>query len=275
MRHPHDFNPHDEHPRRHRAAPEGEADFRGGPHGGPHTRGAGRGRPDGGGTGRGGRGGRGRGPAGFGGGFGPGEFGPIDALDAMRNLRDFGGRRGPGRGRRGDVRKAVLAVLTDGPANGYQLMETIAQRSHGLWRPSPGSVYPALNLLEDEGLIEAVQQDGRKAYGLTEAGRAHVAEHGVDAPWEEVSQPHQGFLDVRAEAKSLLLTLHQVAATGDDEQRRQARAVLDRARRDLHRIMAGDLVTDEPDPAPAATAAPETAAPETAAPATDDGGAQS
>lgn len=154
------------------------------------------------------------------------------------------GRRG-GRGRRGDVRRAILALLCEGPANGYQLMAGIEEKSDGLWRPSPGSVYPALSLLEDEGLIEVVQVDGKKAYALTGAGRTHVAEHGEDTtrPWDEVAGPRQGWLDVRAPARSLMVTVQQVATTGTAEQREQAREVLDRARRDLHRIMAGDDIS--------------------------------
>lgn len=204
---------------------------------GGHGQGRGRGGPGGGGRGRGraegwrpdfGPGGPG-GPWGFGGPFGPG--GP-------------GGRHGGrgGRGRRGDVRRAILALLAEGPANGYQIMSGIEEKSNGLWRPSPGSVYPALSLLEDEGLIEAVQVDGKKAYALTEAGRTHVAEHGEDTarPWDEVAGPRRGWLDVRAQARALMVTVQQVATTGTPEQREQAREVLDRARRDLHRIMAGD-----------------------------------
>src|SRR5215208_1704044 len=104
------------------------------------------------GTGHGRRGGRGR-----------GDGGPWG----------FPGRRGP-RARRGDVRAALLVLLAEEPRNGYQLMQEIEQRSDGTWRPSPGSVYPALQQLEDEGLVRVEPGDGRKAYTLTDEGRAHV-----------------------------------------------------------------------------------------------------
>src|ERR1700742_672166 len=99
----------------------------------------------------------GRGP------FGPG-FGP-------------GGPRGPRRRRRGDVRVALLMLLSiDGPLNGYQLMQGLEERSDGRWRPSPGSGHPALQQLEDEGLIRSVQAEGEsgRAYELPDAGRAQV-----------------------------------------------------------------------------------------------------
>src|SRR4051812_14258198 len=88
--------------------------------------------------------------------------------------------RGP-RARRGDVRTALLTLLAEEPRNGYQLMQEIEQRSEGAWRPSPGSVYPALQQLEDEGLIVTAERDGGRVYELTDTGRAHVAERG-DAP---------------------------------------------------------------------------------------------
>jgi len=78
------------------------------------------------------------------------------------------------RARRGDVRTALLLLLDEGPRNGYQLMQEIENRSGGAWRPSPGSVYPALSQLEDEGLVRAEEQDGRRTFVLTEAGKAYV-----------------------------------------------------------------------------------------------------
>src|SRR5499427_10192462 len=97
----------------------------------------------------------GRGPFGRGGGFGPMFGGP-------------GGRRGP-RARRGDVRAAALLLLAEGPLNGYQIMQEIEKRSDGVWRPSPGSVYPALAQLEDEGLVRTQADGDRRSYVLTDA----------------------------------------------------------------------------------------------------------
>ena len=85
-----------------------------------------------------------------------------------RPRRPFGGGRG--RRRRGDVRTALLLLLAEEPRNGYQLMQTIEERSGGRWRPSPGSVYPTLAQLEDEGLIRAIERDGAKLFEITDAG---------------------------------------------------------------------------------------------------------
>src|SRR3954466_13073051 len=85
---------------------------------------------------------------------------------------------GPGfgrgsRARRGDVRAALLVLLADEPRNGYGLMQEIEARSEGAWRPSPGSVYPALQQLEDEGLVRAEESGGRRLFTLTDEGRAY------------------------------------------------------------------------------------------------------
>ena len=97
--------------------------------------------------------------------------------------------RGP-RAKRGDVRAAALALLAQGPMNGYQIIQEISERSDGVWRPSPGSVYPALQQLEDEGLIRAESdENGRRSYQLTDEGRGYVEAHPdeVRAPWEAVA----------------------------------------------------------------------------------------
>ena len=100
-------------------------------------------------------------------GFGPGGGGEFGGLG-------FGPGRGPrGRGRkarRGDIRTAALLLLAEEPRNGYQIMQEVEERSDGVWRPSPGSVYPALQQLEDEGLIRSQEDDGRKLFELTDAG---------------------------------------------------------------------------------------------------------
>src|SRR5271165_6265224 len=108
------------------------------------------------------------------GGFGPGPRGP----------------RGRGRkARRGDIRTAALLLLAEEPRNGYQIMQEVEERSDGAWRPSPGSVYPALQQLEDEGLIRSEEIDGRKLFRLTDAGEAQLKDRGEEAPapWEQMS----------------------------------------------------------------------------------------
>ncbi len=184
--------------------------------------------------------GRGRGPGGRGGwpGFGPGpgftDFGPW-----------FGGprMRGP-RVKRGDVRAAALALLAEGPRNGYQIIQEIGERSGGLWRPSPGSVYPALQQLEDEGLIAATTgEGGRRAYELTESGREYAAAHPdeLQAPWDVVAQSvGDDALEMRRLFGSVAMAAVQVVRVGNGAQVAQAQQILTDARRKLYQLLAAD-----------------------------------
>jgi DNA-binding PadR family transcriptional regulator len=152
-------------------------------------------------------------------------------------------RRG-GRAKRGDVRAAALALLAEEPMNGYQIIQQIGERSGGLWRPSPGSVYPALAQLEDEGLIATGASDGgRRAYALTEAGRGYVAEHAEElkAPWSAMSgDAFSAAADIRTLVHQVHLAAFQVVSAGTETQVEQARKTLAQTRRALYRILAED-----------------------------------
>lgn len=175
--------------------------------------------------------GYGGGPGGF------GDFGPFGWPPQWP-----GGRFGRGRkARRGDIRTAALLLLTEEPRNGYQIMQEVEQRSEGVWRPSPGSVYPALQQLEDEGLIRSDQSEGRKLFELTDAGRAEVEqrEPGALAPWEEMNSDFgEKAHELGQAARSLMVAFAQVMRTVDEQQLERARVVLANARRDLYRILA-------------------------------------
>ncbi|MBL3807819.1 PadR family transcriptional regulator [Streptomyces sp. BRB081] len=162
----------------------------------------------------------------FGPGFGPG--GP------------WGGRGGGrGRARRGDVRASILALLADRPMHGYEMIQEIAERSGGAWKPSPGSVYPTLQLLEDEGLIASESGGGKKLFALTEEGRS-AAEAGPDAPWEEVGRgvDWESVNEIRQAGAGLMEAFGQVWKTGTKEQREKALAVVNDARKRLYLILA-------------------------------------
>ena len=156
-----------------------------------------------------------------------------------------GGRRR--RMRRGDVRAAVLVLLDEGPMTGYGLMGEIERRSDGAWRPSPGSVYPTLALLEDEGLVRPQEGEGRTPYELTDEGKAHVEEHReqLGEPWTKSAE---GFGEGRLEVRSLIgpraAAAMQVAMAGDDAQIERAKEILGQARRDLSRIRADEDPAD-------------------------------
>ena len=151
-----------------------------------------------------------------------------------------GGGRGP-KARRGDVRAAILAVLAEQPMNGYQIIQEVAERSGGVWKPSPGSIYPTLQQLEDEGLVRTVEDAGRRAYTLTEEGQAYVAEHPdeVAAPWEGMSEPidEDGLKPLIGQVAA---AIWQIAAVGSREQQAKARDALSDLRRRLHAILAED-----------------------------------
>ena len=181
---------------------------------------------------------------------GPGEFGPAEFGPPFHGgPPPFGprargyGRRG-GRAKRGDVRAAALALLAEEPLNGYQIIQQIGERSGGLWRPSPGSVYPALAQLEDEDLITSQANAGeRRAYTLTEAGRAYAAEHAdeLSAPWAAVSGDAAGAAaDMRSLVRQVHIAAFQVLSAGTESQQAQARKILAQARRSLYRILAED-----------------------------------
>ncbi|WP_254716433.1 PadR family transcriptional regulator [Actinomadura sp. WMMB 499] len=196
-------------------------------------------------------GGPGFGPWGPPGGFGPGGPGP-------RPPWAHGRRGGPwGRGakaRKGNVRAAILALLAEEPRNGYQVIQQIAERSEHAWRPSPGAVYPALQQLADEGLIAADETGGRRAYRLTEAGRAYVEEHADELrePWAAMAWDFgEGVPELFKQAAQTGAAVMQIVHSGRPEQLDRARDVLSTARRDLYRILAdAPAGSDDADPGP-------------------------
>ncbi|WP_155126339.1 PadR family transcriptional regulator [[Actinomadura] parvosata] len=184
---------------------------------------------------------------------GPGPF-PFD----FGRGGPFGGPGGPwggghrgwgGRGRkakRGDVRAAILALLAEEPRNGYQIIQEIAERSEGGWKPSPGAVYPALQQLTDEGLVISEENEGRKTFRLTEEGRNYIEAHAdeVRAPWDEMRPDiDDNTADLWHIARQSAFAMMQVLQTGNDAQIREARKTLVETRRKLYQILADG---DEP-----------------------------
>lgn len=154
----------------------------------------------------------------------------------------FGPRFGPfGRAKRGNVRAAVLAVLAERPMHGYEIMQELEERSGGAWRPSPGSVYPTLQLLEDQGLVKGEEAEGKRVFTLTPEGQAEAAkvtEAGARAPWDATpfgddprSKLRQAVMQIRGAAR-------QVGMGGTPEQVEQALAILAEARKRLYQLLA-------------------------------------
>jgi DNA-binding PadR family transcriptional regulator len=182
-----------------------------------------------------------RGPGGHGlGGHGP-PFDPRAFWHGPWRGMGFGpgGRRS--RARRGDVRAAILLLLAEEQRNGYQLMEEIESRSGGAWRPSPGSVYPALAQLEDEGLIRSDESSGRRSFELTDEGRRHVADHreSLGSPWDDAGENvPSDFVDLRNLIGQLGMATLQVGQSGNEDQIAEAKRILAETRKSLYRILA-------------------------------------
>ena len=158
------------------------------------------------------------------------------------------GRGGPrGRARRGDVRASILALLKDRPMHGYEMIQEIADRSGGAWKPSPGSVYPTLQLLEDEGLISSASEGGKKLFTLTDTGRQE-AEAGPEAPWEDAGRgvDWDAMNEIRKAGGGLVEAFRQVWVAGTPEQREKALAVVNEARKRLYLILADEDGGDPP-----------------------------
>jgi DNA-binding PadR family transcriptional regulator len=154
-----------------------------------------------------------------------------------------GGPRGRGRGRarRGDVRLALLRLLAEEPRNGYQLMQTIEERSDGSWRPSPGSVYPVLSQLEDEGLVRATERDGAKLFELTDAGRQYVDDTETETPpWETSEGEDHPFRQLRRLMPEIGRASGHVMQSGNEDQIARAIEILKDTRRKLYGILAED-----------------------------------
>ncbi len=188
-------------------------------------------------------------------GFGPGRgFGPHAlggaGLPPFGPGFGFGGPgmghgRGPGgrgRARRGDVRLAILALLAEQSLNGYQIIQALDERTSGMWKPSPGAVYPALNQLEDEGLVKAIEAEGQRVFALTESGT--TAAEAVDPkPWDVVNErfgprDSEGAASVWKEFGELSSAARALALSGDPAQLKAGVDLLQQTKRKLFGILA-------------------------------------
>jgi DNA-binding PadR family transcriptional regulator len=182
-----------------------------------------------------------------------GPRGPRGAWGPWAFGRGFGGGFrgpwGPGpRARRGDVRAAILVLLAERPMHGYQVIQELESRTGGAWRVSPGSVYPNLQMLEEEGLITSQEVEGKRVYSLTDAGRAQVESQKESgrAPWDEVVGGGDETLNsLRDAALKLGAAAMQVAHAGSKEQIDRTAAILNDTRRQLYAILAEDAAADD------------------------------
>ncbi|CAN5558853.1 hypothetical protein BH10ACT1_BH10ACT1_04540 [soil metagenome] len=179
----------------------------------------------------------GRGPRGRGGRFGGERFGGGP----------FPGGRGGGRGgrggraRRGDVRLAILALLAERPMHGYEMIQELGERTNGAWTPSPGSVYPTLTMLEEEGHVTGEEVDGKRRFVLTETGREAAESREGPAPWETVvSDADPVVLELRDVLGSTMAAVKQVFRAGNPAQQAKAVEILTEARRKIYEVLAAE-----------------------------------
>lgn len=182
-----------------------------------------------------------------------GDWGPMPPFEGLGRFPGhgrpgFGRRGGPGgwgrfpggpRARRGDVRTAILTLLLERPMHGYEMIRELESRSGGFWRPSAGSIYPTLQLLEDEGLLQSHEAEGKRLYSLTDTGRAEAERlQKATPPWQgvadEVSPPA---LQLRVAAMQLAAAVVQVGHAGSEEQVTRALQILNEARRSIYAIL--------------------------------------
>ncbi|MCE9623720.1 MAG: PadR family transcriptional regulator [Actinomycetia bacterium] len=172
-------------------------------------------------------------------------FHDRDRKDRDRGEFGFGRRGGPHHGgrrtRRGDIRVALLAGLSDGPAHGYELIQRLSDRTGGRWKPSPGSVYPTLQLLEDAGFVSSSQQDTKRVYSITEAGQAELKEKmaaaGGTPPWmdPESAGSHD---DLRKAVGQLIMATKQIGMSDNQAQVDATVTILNDARKKVYQLLA-------------------------------------
>lgn len=143
---------------------------------------------------------------------------------------------------------AVLAVLNEQPMHGYQIMGELEERSGGAWQPSPGSIYPTLQQLADEGLIVSDSLEGKNVFSLTEDGATAVAANEDPPPWERfTSEGGLPYADLKRSVFQLGAAVRQVAATGSQQQAEAAAEIVNNARKAVYRLLAEDEVPVESD----------------------------
>lgn len=141
------------------------------------------------------------------------------------------------RARRGDVKFIILAALAEKPMHGYDIIQSLEQQHEGRYRPSPGSIYPTLQLLEEGGFLTSEQRDGKRVYSITDAGRALLAERGAHPDdFDEGESEERSAL--RDSARRLIAAVRQGAMNEDRESREQVRRIVDDARKKIYKVLA-------------------------------------
>ena len=144
--------------------------------------------------------------------------------------------------RRGDIRTALFAFLLEQPGHGYEVMQYLETKTNGAWRPSAGSIYPALQQLEDEGMVRSEEQDGRRVYRLTPAGKkegkARLATRGL--PWERMADEPPELVDMRRSVAELTSAATEVVKLGGSDKISRGVEIIRDARKLLYGLLTED-----------------------------------
>jgi len=144
------------------------------------------------------------------------------------------------RARRGDVRSAILILLGEKPMHGYEMIQELEERTGGRWRPSAGSIYPTLQLLEDEGMVRADDVEGKRVFDLTDAGRERLAKRGDSAPPWEQSEDRSLYHQLGNEIRGVADAASQVMRAGDEAKLKEAAEAMKETRKRLYGILGSD-----------------------------------
>jgi DNA-binding PadR family transcriptional regulator len=163
-----------------------------------------------------------------------GPFGPRNPFRAMRPRKPFF--------KRGGIKFALLELLLEGPMHGYEMIKKLEEITGGVYVPSPGSIYPTLQLLEDEGYVTVEEREGKKLYCITDAGRNYLKENQkerssfISSEFEPFVR-HQDVQQIHLEAAELsrlvMFVTHQVLRRSNDEENKEILHFLKKTRNEL------------------------------------------
>lgn len=148
--------------------------------------------------------------------------------------------------KRGDISPIILSVLTEKPMHGYEIMQILEDKSHGMWRPSPGSVYPTLQLLEEQDFVKSQDKEGKKIYSITEKGRKEAKEKVTAGPWEWSKADVEKMVGLKAVGKDIFKSIHQIVKTGNSDEIEKTTKILQETADKLVKVVAGTPTDRKP-----------------------------
>jgi DNA-binding PadR family transcriptional regulator len=170
------------------------------------------------------------------------DLGDLIREKVYRNIGRFARSWGDGpRMGHGDVAPSVLRAIKEKPMHGYEIIQHFERKSHGMWRPSPGSIYPILQSLEDQGLVKSQVRSGKKVYELTKKGLAEIEKNPEDHytsrfedladHWRQASVWKQGI-------HMMVSSIHEIGHRGTSKDTEKAREIIENAAEKLSKLVA-------------------------------------